>query len=260
MTTVVAIMDQPGWSSCTDNIVVVATDQRSLLWVPRDLWCVTINDRINTAFATGGHAGLVAALAEHQIIVEHSICVSRTATGHAIERLAVTVPIERPIALWYQLQPLQPIQHGRKLVRFTPPAEELRGERIHQWIGARYAPRDGGGSDGSDLRRITRQHTFVRALIGQGFDFSSLLSDEALIRVSSDEAVSEVARVRADWRFDVLEDLFHARIRGKRVLLPRTAIAVRSVSAAAISKRPAGHRTAGYRERALRFASRRARR
>ena len=60
-------MDRSGWPANTDNIVVVDPAEQRFLWVPRDLWCEGVGDRINAAFGRGGHRGLVEALAEHDI-------------------------------------------------------------------------------------------------------------------------------------------------------------------------------------------------
>jgi hypothetical protein len=40
-----------------------------------------------------------------------------------------------PRDLW--LSPQRPIEEGKRRIVFKPPFEELSGERIHQWIGAR---------------------------------------------------------------------------------------------------------------------------
>jgi hypothetical protein len=38
------------------DIVVVAEPERKLLrWIPRDLWCARLGDRINAAFRHGRH-------------------------------------------------------------------------------------------------------------------------------------------------------------------------------------------------------------
>ena len=216
MATVVAIMDRAGWSANTDNIVVVDPAQRRLRWIPRDLWCATINDRVNTAFARGGHEQLVAALAEHGICVQHSICIRREATERACGDLAVTVPVPQRLAFWYPLSPQSRIEDGRKLVEFFPPSETLTGERIHQWIGARFEP---GPVWNPDFRRITRQQVFVRCLLGQGFEFGTLLTNRELVRMSSAHAISDLSCVQETWEFDTLQDVVNARLDGKIVLV-----------------------------------------
>ena len=57
MATVVGILDQDSWSARTDNIVVADPVAKSLTWIPRDLWCAVLGDRINEAFALAGIPG-----------------------------------------------------------------------------------------------------------------------------------------------------------------------------------------------------------
>ena len=96
---------------------------------------------------------------------------SRSAAGEALRDVSVRVPVSRALVLRYPLAPEQPIEEGEKLVRFDPPAETLEGERIHQWIGARFEL----DRPSSDLERVARQQVFVRALLEQGFDFSQVV-------------------------------------------------------------------------------------
>src|SRR5262245_10587821 len=96
-----------------------------------------LHDRINCAFSQGGNERLVAALAELGFPCEHGLRLRRAATERALARVAIEVPVNEPLDLWYPLAPTRPIEDGRKMVSFRPPRERLEGERIHQWIGAR---------------------------------------------------------------------------------------------------------------------------
>ena len=49
----------------------------------------------------------------------------------------------------------------------------LEGERIHQWLGARFTP-DGTGTD---FQRIERQKVFVQRLVEEGFDSRPFLGN-----------------------------------------------------------------------------------
>ncbi|HSQ35401.1 MAG TPA: LCP family protein, partial [Candidatus Binatia bacterium] len=215
MATIVCVLDRDDWEANTDNMVVVDPDRKLLLWVPRDIWCPSFKDRINTAFRRGGHEMLRAALAEIGVKTEHSLCLSRKAVERALDGLSVLVPVAEPLELLYPLTPLTRVQDGRKVVRFRPPEERLEGERIHQWIGARRAL---SGKSG-DLMRIRRQHVFVRCLLQTGFDFRRALADPAAARWSSPKALMELGAVRSDWRFATLDDVRPAFIQGKDVLL-----------------------------------------
>jgi len=53
MSTVVSILDRDNRDDRTDNIGIVEPLKRRVLWIPRDLWCNTIKNRINRAFGRG---------------------------------------------------------------------------------------------------------------------------------------------------------------------------------------------------------------
>ena len=73
MSTVVSVMDEDSWDARTDNIAVVEPARKRILWIPRDLWCPRLDNRINRAFAIGGHELLIDGLGEHSIRVYASI-------------------------------------------------------------------------------------------------------------------------------------------------------------------------------------------
>lgn len=216
MATVVTVMDRAGFDQRTDNIVVVQPSRHRLLWVPRDVWCDALGDRVNGAFAAGGHDALVGALRTLGIEVDHSVCVPRGAVERALRGLVVTVPVAEPMRFWYPLQPTRPIEEGRKPVDFLPPHEQLSGERIHQWLGARHG-RDGAVA-ASDLDRIRRQQVFVRAVLRQGFDGAGVLSDPEPPSVSDPVALDELRRVRSWWRTATTDQVYDRVIDGLQVL------------------------------------------
>jgi len=210
VSTVVTVMDREGPDANTDVIVLVEPSRRRLLWIPRDVWCPALGDRVNAAFKLGGHDALIGALAELRVRADRSVCVSRPAAGEALRGLSVQVPVSRSLVLRYPLAPEQPIEDGEKLVRFDPPAEILQGERIHQWIGARFEL----DRPSSDLERIARQQVFVRALLEQGFDFSQVVAS-----TSGPDAFDDLGAVEPTWRFSTLPRLRPATIDGKSVLI-----------------------------------------
>lgn len=220
MATVVTVMDRPGFDQRTDNIVLVQPRRRRLLWVPRDVWCPEIDDRINGAFCVGGHDALRAGLASLGLPVEHSVCLPRSAVEHALEGAAVTVPVEEPIALWYPLAPQLRLEDGRRPVDFTPPSEELRGERIHQWLGARQG-RDPARPT-SDLHRIRRQQVFVRAALQQGLDVSAALRGPDEVSLSDPAALDELRRVRPWWRLATTGQVEDRVVDDRQVLILRS--------------------------------------
>jgi hypothetical protein len=94
------------------------------------------------------------------------------------------VRVRKHLKLWYPLSPTAPIEGGRKPADFVPPFEILDGERLHQWIGARYA-RDGGV--GTHFDRIRRQQLLLRALLKMGFAFSRVLRDPPCLLCQASE-------------------------------------------------------------------------
>jgi anionic cell wall polymer biosynthesis LytR-Cps2A-Psr (LCP) family protein len=220
VTTVVTVMDRDGFDQRTDNIVVVQPRRRRLLWVPRDVWSDAVGDRINGAFRRGGHAELLAGLDDLGIPVDHSLCIPRAAVERALADITVTVPVQEPIRLWYPLSPQSRIEDGRRPVDFLPPSEELSGERIHQWLGARYG-RDPGVVT-TDLDRIRRQQVFVRALLRDRFDFAQVLGGPDQPALSGAGALDDLRRVRAWWSFACTDQVADEEIGGRKVLRLRS--------------------------------------
>jgi hypothetical protein len=213
VSTVVAVTDRAGFDANTDNIVVVDAARRELVWMPRDLWCPACGDRINTAYRRRGHDGLVDALREHGVLVAHSLVVSRAATEQALDDVSVLVPVPAPMAFDYPLTPTSRIEDGRKRITFKPPAEVLRGERIHQWIGAR----------GSDLHRIERQKVLIRRLLELHFDFNRAMHDRDRVRLSHPDALDDLRGVDTTWQFTTFGPTDPVTIDGKQVLVSAAA-------------------------------------
>ncbi|WP_055048733.1 glycosyltransferase [Devosia sp. A16] len=214
-TVAVAILDRDDWSANTDVIVLVDPVMRHLTWVPRDLWVPGLDDRLNAAFARGGGALLIEALAEVRLPVEGLLCLRRAATEAALAGVEATVPVSEPMDFWYPLTPTQPIEAGRKQISFRPPSERLSGERLHQWIGART--RVSGA--GSDLQRIERQQVLVQALLADGFDFAATLADRGLFRTTGRDPIPILSMVRRDWSCCLFDSVSDATINGKAVLI-----------------------------------------
>ena len=161
------------------NAVVQGARSR-IVFVPRDLWCEAVGDRVNRAFAVGGASLLGLALAEHGLPVSGSVVLRRAATERLLASVCLTVSVPRSLEFVYPLMPTTLVQDGAKLVRFSPPAETLTGERLHQWLGARKvlevrAPTS-PGSGGS--KWPFERHS------GTVLSFREALADSALVRVS----------------------------------------------------------------------------
>lgn len=214
MSTLLGVMDREGFDANTDNLVLIEPEHERLLWVPRDLWCPGLGDRVNTAYRIGGSNRLMAAVREHDLNPGHVVVLSRRATEAALEQVSVLVPVPARMTFAYPLTPTARIEDGSRDVTFEPPAVVLKGERVHQWIGAR---------GGSDLHRIERQKVLVRRLLEQRFNFRQALANPDAYACSNPAAFDDLARVRASWRFETLDVMEPAVIDGKQVLLRRNA-------------------------------------
>lgn len=227
---VVGVMDRDSWTANTDNLVVVDRRRRRLVWVPRDLWSDAVGDRINAAFARGGHELLRAAVAEHGLPADASVVLLRSCVEGAVEDLSVTVPVDRRRRYWYPHAPTLRLQDGRKLVVFEPPHERLGGERIHQWVGARTSA-DAPAPALPDLDRIDRQQVLVRTLLADGFEFAKALRDLALVSIDGPGALDVLGAVRSGWTLRTYTRFRPVTIDGKHVLDPRRGL--RSIRARA---------------------------
>ncbi|MCU0305556.1 MAG: hypothetical protein MUC56_15990 [Thermoanaerobaculales bacterium] len=217
MRVAVAVLDRDGWQSETDVLVVTDGSRRRLLWVPRDLWCDGLGDRVNTAFRRGGHELLRTALAEHGLAVDGCLVLRRSAVEEALADVVLTVPVPRRLEFWYPLTPTSRLEDGRKRVVFDPPAAELRGERVHQWLGARSQVHGAG----SDLFRIARQQEFLRALLASPFDVARVLADPARVSAMPADVAASLRGVDLGWSFETLGGMAPALIDGKQVLVMR---------------------------------------
>jgi anionic cell wall polymer biosynthesis LytR-Cps2A-Psr (LCP) family protein len=202
-------MDGPSFGHNTDVLSVADPGERTLLWVPRDLWCGRDRRRINAAYAHGGHDTLVAALEEHGIEVRHSICLRPDGIRSALGDTPIKVPVREPMEFRYAGQ----------WMRFEPPVEELSGERLHAWIGARLRRDQAPPGWLPDLDRIRRQQELIAVMLGGEFDFGRFLAPGLPAQISSQAAVEELAQVRWDWMFEMLEDVVPVEIDGQDVLI-----------------------------------------
>lgn len=208
-------MDGPTFGDNADVLVLADHREQRLLWIPRDLWCPGLGDRVNRGYVKGGSEGLIAALAEHSLAADHTVVVTREASAAFLAGIEVTVPVDREERFWYPLEFGRPIEDGRKQVSFTPPAERLSGERLHAWIGARYRVEGRGG----DLERIERQQRLFAVLMIEGADFRPLLESDGC-RASSEAAIAELSQVQPGWRLETLGPLVPAEVEGRQVLVP----------------------------------------
>jgi anionic cell wall polymer biosynthesis LytR-Cps2A-Psr (LCP) family protein len=208
-------MDERSLRARTDVTVVADPERKRLLWVPRDLWCPDLGERVNRAYELGGHAGLSDALAEHGIEAEHALILSRAATERVIAGLDVMMPVARAFTLTVPDVPGGEIEKASREVRFDPPATRLNGDLIHDWVAGRYSTdlREAG-----DLGRIRRQQLLLAVLLGERADLRGALDCPDEFDLTSQAALGELAAVHANWILETLGPLTPRRIDGKEVL------------------------------------------
>lgn len=218
MATVVGVMDERSLGGRTDVIVVSDPKRKHLLWVPRDLWCEGLGDRVNRAFELRGHEGLKAALAEHGVVADHGLVLSRAATERVIAGLDVMMPIAKSFSLTVPEVPGGHIREAKREVSFDPPATRLHGVLVHDWLSGRYSS---DPAEAGDLGRIRRQQLMLVVLLGERADLSGVLENAEEFGVTSEAALGELTEVRADWTIETFGPLTPRRIDGKEVLTRR---------------------------------------
>ena len=212
---VISVLDRDRWTSNTDVIVVADGETKRLTWIPRDLWAPSISHRINAAFSGKGGDGLMQVLAGYGFPTQGSLCLRRSAVEKALEGCSIIVPVEEHLDFWYPLQPTLRSQEGRKRVSFSPPSETLSGERIHQWLGARYRI----GIPGSDFERIKRQQILLRSLLASGFDWRRVVEDESLADIYGENPVPLLSRIDSTWTMATFNAVQNTVIDRKAVLI-----------------------------------------
>jgi len=191
---VISILDLDG---NTDNIVLVDVTKKKLTWIPRDLYVFHIRQRLGHAFGRDGSRGLLRALRSLGFDVKYNICISHGDVRKVLDSLTITVPVELAADYYYPVVAFEPIEKGKKIISFFPPYEVLSGERIHQFLGARFRVNKEDYVDFSDFERIKRQMVFVKQLLIERFDFSVFVKQEML--ASEKEALKLISLVNAQY-------------------------------------------------------------
>ena len=165
-------MDRNSWSARTDVIIIINPILKKITWIPRDIYIKLINTRINCAFSKGQHELLIKCLKEININVKYSLCLLPDIIElflNEINEIKINIPITREY--YYPLNRLDEIEKGKKIISFNYPCEILSGERLHQWIGARYAVKP-YGIIGTDLDRINRQQVLIKEILKNNLKFN----------------------------------------------------------------------------------------
>ena len=135
MATVVSIMDRDSRDQRTDNIVVVDLSRKRLLWVPRDLWCERLGDRVNEAFGRSGHQALIAARQEPPSTATSAGPAPVTAAMRSSSRASAGRPSKWWMPKSASIAPLTLRTHGKDLtpqgaIATAPAGTPAVGDRL----------------------------------------------------------------------------------------------------------------------------------
>lgn len=133
-----------------------------------------------------------------------SIVLKKDQTQDFLRKVQVTVPVPCYMEYLYPLSIDHKIEEGYKKINFTPPREYLTGERIHQWIGARYHKNDGFYQrDLPDIDRIHRQQIFLKEFLKGDFNFSVLNLEKE--NVSSSNVISQLQDINLYYEMEIMK-------------------------------------------------------
>jgi anionic cell wall polymer biosynthesis LytR-Cps2A-Psr (LCP) family protein len=201
----------------TDNLVFINFKEKSITWIPRDLYSFYLKKRINFAFKKGGHVLLLRALKKLGFSAQYSMYIPLQTTQKVLSDVKITVPMPYVADYYYPLEVFQPIENGKKIISFQPPCEFLEGERIHQFLGARYRVNSTDYLDFSDYERIMRQMLFIKQMLVEHFDFKLFLEYE--YSISHFKVLELLSLVDASYRLKLYRNCTSIRYSGQQVLV-----------------------------------------
>ncbi len=116
----------------------------------------------------------------------------------------------------YPLHRHRPIEDGSKIIHFNPPFENLSGDRIHEWIGARsnITPIE----TYPDFDRILRQQILLKELLNMNISYVYSANNAKGI---TDEVLELLKSVDYSWNIEKIlkNDYEPTTINMKSVLL-----------------------------------------
>lgn len=200
-TIVLVIMDRNNWNGRTDNIIIISKKNKKIKWIPRDLYSKSIKNRINTAYSFGGPDLLIRCLKEINIIVDNCICILPYLIDENIDNLvSITVPVSYNMKFYYPIYRHKPIEEGRKIIEFNSPNVTLKGDRIHEWIGARYEiTKNTNNSEFPDIHRIKRQQILLKELLKIKYKFIILNN---YVRGLNDDVLNLLYEIDSTWEIE----------------------------------------------------------
>ena len=173
MSIILGVMDRNNWKATTDILIFIDSKKKIIKWIPRDLYSPLIKNRINKAYSIGGKKLLLECLtnlSELNISPKYCLCVLPLCFDLNIKKIDnINVPVEQKMKFYYPLHRFKEIEKGKRLIEFNPPFENLKNNRFHEWIGARYEVDN--FTRFPDFNRIRRQQILLKALLSRKYNF-----------------------------------------------------------------------------------------
>lgn len=207
----ILVMDRDSWFARTDVIIICNPDKKLLYWLPRDLYCTRICNRLNTAYQKGQDTLVIECLNDVGIAIKHCICILPILINENIMKIGeINIPIGQTRRYFYPLHRHKPIEEGKRLITFTAPNEILTGDRIHEYIGARYAADDHFKpsikipSHYPDFDRIRRQQNLLKHLLITKYVFH--YADEKNIRGVNESVIQILKMLDDSWQIETISE------------------------------------------------------
>lgn len=203
-----------------DVLFVIDYNRTCITWIPRDMFSLLIFDRINSAFSKGGIKLLMKGVKKLGFNeINECICIPIKTSRKLFQEVTLYVDIFEQSSYFYPIKLGQALEEGRKVVTFSPPGELLKGERIHQFLGARFRVNSKEYTDLSDFERIRRQQIFLKALIKSRFNFRLFLTGGTYYTKINQKKFLLVFKKPFDYQL-YNPALYARKIRGKQILFP----------------------------------------
>ena len=101
--------------------------------------------------------------------VDYVICILPDLFDRYVKNIGqIKVPVNFTREFKYPIHRHKPIEEGSIKIKFTSPSSVLKGDKFHQWIGARYCI----SHNLDDFDRIYRQQVLLTEILKSGYNFN----------------------------------------------------------------------------------------
>jgi hypothetical protein len=215
---ILGVMDRNSWNARTDILILINPEKKIIEWIPRDLYSSTINNRINMAYSKGQEELLLKCLNDLNIFAKYCICVLPLCFDENIKKIDnIDVPVTNNMSFYYPLHRHEEIEKGKKIINFNPPFENLKDDRFHEWIGARYIINNVNVIPYPDFDRIRRQQILLKCLLNIKYNF---IYSEDNVKGINDEVLILLKKIDDTWIIKEIKESNYIpqKIKGMSVL------------------------------------------